>query len=204
MKIHDTFVALVSFAAAAVGFGAAALLLPRDQIGYAFVPAGAALILTYWYIEFYRPGLQAEKLRHEILNLAGSATDSLTFDNGSKDHFLPKGAFWLENRSMAMGLDPVHQLARVVFVLSQKLNTDWVYGLEILVQMEVLEGPRHGIGNRIRRALGLRLKTAMMLRQTDVNGQSVDLPLHRPHIDKARGLVRQVNFHRSRPQSNAS
>lgn len=204
MNVRNSVIVLISFGAGAIGFGAAALILPRDMIGYAFIPGGAALVLMFWYIEFYRPDLQAEKLQQEILNLAGSSTDNLTFSDGSRDRFLPKGAIWLESRGIAIGLDPIHQLARLVFSLSQKVQLDWIYGLETLTQMDVLEGPRRGFGNRVRRALGLRLKTAMMLRQTDVNGHGIDLPLHPPHIDKARDLVRQVNFHRSKPQSTAS
>ena len=83
--------------------GLAALILPRDMIGYAFIPGGAALVLMFWYIEFYRPDLQAEKLQQEILNLAGSSTDNLTFSDGSRDRFLPKGAIWLESREIPAG-----------------------------------------------------------------------------------------------------
>ncbi|MBK8160055.1 MAG: hypothetical protein IPK59_15230 [Rhodospirillaceae bacterium] len=193
---RNSIIALVSIGAGAVGFAAGALVAPPDSLGYAFLPGGAALLLMFWYLEFYRPGLHEEKLRQDILTLAGSSTESLVFNDGSKDRFQPKGAFWLRHRSIAIGFDPQHQLARCVFSLSKAIHMDWIYGFETLTQLEVLEGPLSGLGNRLRHVLGLQPKTAMMLRQTDVNGQSVDLPLHQPHVDKARELVRQVNFHR--------
>ncbi|TDQ82201.1 hypothetical protein A8950_2023 [Dongia mobilis] len=201
--MRQLFSLLTLLAAGAIGFGLGVVInlaLGLDDIGYAFIPAGAASILTFWYRELRLPGIRETRQSDVILELAGSPANNLVFNDGSKGGFSPKGAIWLRNRGIAIGFDPMHQLAR--FVVSDRatangIDLDWVFGLETLEQMAVQEVADKAWDNRLRRVFGLQPKTMMVLLERDRDGREVELPIFPAHVDRARDLVRQINFHRA-------
>lgn len=202
-QLRQLFSLLTLLAAGAIGFGLGVVInlaLGLDDIGYAFIPAGAASILTFWYRELRLPGIREARQSDVILELAGSPADNLVFSDGSEGGFSPKGAIWLRNRGIAIGFDPIHQLARLVVsdrASSNGIQMDWVFGLEDLELMEVREMADKSWGNRLRRILGMQPKTTMVLLERDREGREVELPIFPAHVDKARDLVRQINFHRA-------
>lgn len=201
------FAVLVSCFAGIVGFGICAVILPADyNIWLCFIPGGISLFVAFWYLSFHRPAMKVKRLQQEILKHTGCCIEKVTFRDGSVSSFKSIGAIWVgRSRNLAMSWDPINQLGRMVRfnpVLLGEIDIDWVFGLETLVDIEILPVPQRGLGNRVRRLLGLAPKTAMMLRQKDVNGQHVDMQLDPIQIEKAREIARQVNFHRPQSKTN--
>lgn len=200
---------LVTFLVGLAGVGTGvplAYILPQEYWLFSWVVGITAAIEVFWYVEFRRPQLREAALRQEALKLAGSPSGALLFTNGMTGSFNPKGAILIGTGS-AMGFDPRQQLVRSVFVdgIKQRIWFDWVYGLDECGELAIVELPRRGIFNAMRRLLGGRLRTEMTMVALDLNGMQHRIARISPeYLDRARHLVREMNFHRPKSDTIAT
>jgi hypothetical protein len=170
---------------------------------------GFALVVScgiWWHFEFRLPAIRQASLAKEALRLAGSRVDDLHLYDGSISDFVPADAISTASGYIAIGIDPERQLMRHVnFLGSDKsISTDWIFGLDTLQEIDVVQEPVRGVDAKFLKFLGRPLPLRWVIHMADATGSTSSSAIDDKYVFRAKELVRLLKHHRKAAEASTA